>query len=934
MKSDHFKLPSIRTVINRLLITHQVIFFVMIALIMAGAAYLGGQNQLEELNQTTHLLAKLVGEHIDSANRVISVLAAQSPDQKDLDTVTETYAAFDVLYHLDQDGTLVGISPKNKQNLLGMDMSTQPYFTPAQGGLVISDPFISTHTGNPTVYMSIPIANQGGAVVGELSLMNLQESVIQENISKIGTFYILDQNGYLLAHPQYDLVRLYENSSQLDIIEGANQGKKYQVFLSEGELLAAMAVAVPRTKWVAITQAPLMAVYGPYLTPAISGLLLGLILFILIGRRERVGISRTVVDPLSELSQEVESLAVGDHSGRSALHQPATIAEVYSLTESFELMKDAVQSREAALKEGEERFRYQTRFLRNVLNSLTHPFYVIDAQDHRVIMTNEAAHSGPLPEDVTCYALIHGSEHPCEQTGHHCPLQEIKNTKQSAIMDHIHIDKAGQPRHYEVHGFPILDQSGEVMQMIEYSLDITERKLIEEQQQLMATLEERERIGRELHDDLGQVMGYVTVQAQTALQLLENREMNEAHAILNQLSEVAQKAFADVRKYILGIRTDEFHPPADFFVELDQLLDRQMQHYGLQIQVSRPDEWRDSPFAPEVETQLLRIIQEALTNVRKHAGVAAARLIFTEYADQVQVIVEDDGRGFDPPSADDSMSGPELVHGSNGHFGLAIMRERAAAASGRLEVRSAPGEGTRVIIHLPRTILQTEKSPEEATRGVRVLLVDDHPLYLEGLQNLLVARGMHVVGQAYDGLEAQILARDLRPDLILMDLHMPRCDGLQATRVIKSELPEVKIVMLTVAADEKFLFEALKSGASGYLLKSLDRSQFFILLGQVLKGETVLSPGLASRVLSEMAGGESEGIQEEADVPHLTPRQVEVLEHIAAGKMNKEIATSLHISERTVKYHVSKILEKLQLNSRYELGQYARQQRSLPQTED
>jgi DNA-binding NarL/FixJ family response regulator len=126
-----------------------------------------------------------------------------------------------------------------------------------------------------------------------------------------------------------------------------------------------------------------------------------------------------------------------------------------------------------------------------------------------------------------------------------------------------------------------------------------------------------------------------------------------------------------------------------------------------------------------------------------------------------------------------------------------------------------------------------------------------------------------------------------------------------------------------VAADEKILFEVLKYGASGYLLKSLDRSQFFVLLGQVLQGETVLSPGLASRVLAEMAGSESEDVREEVEEPNLTPRQVEVLEQIVSGKMNKEIATSLHISERTVKYHVSKILERLQLNSRYELGEYA-----------
>ena len=137
-------------------------------------------------------------------------------------------------------------------------------------------------------------------------------------------------------------------------------------------------------------------------------------------------------------------------------------------------------------------------------------------------MANEAAHGGPLPGSATCHALVQGNDQPCEMLGQQCPLLEVQKMKEPVVLEHIHIDKAGQPQHYEVHGFPILDQSGEVMQMIEYSLNITERKQIEEQQQLLAVLEERERIGRELHDDLGQVMGFVSVQAQTALQRLDN----------------------------------------------------------------------------------------------------------------------------------------------------------------------------------------------------------------------------------------------------------------------------------------------------------------------------------------------------------------------------------------------------------------------------
>jgi DNA-binding NarL/FixJ family response regulator/anti-sigma regulatory factor (Ser/Thr protein kinase) len=370
-----------------------------------------------------------------------------------------------------------------------------------------------------------------------------------------------------------------------------------------------------------------------------------------------------------------------------------------------------------------------------------------------------------------------------------------------------------------------------------------------------------------------------------------------------------------VRKYILGIRTAEHQPPVDFIAELEQFLDTQRQQYGLETQVSLPDDWLDSPFSQDVEIQLLRVIQEALTNVRKHAGVDKARLLFTQHANEVQVVIEDDGVGFEvvQPAG-------EATKSDKGHFGLTIMRERAESVGGRLEVRSGPGEGTCIILRLPRAIVPAPG--EELARGVRVLLVDDHPMYLEGLRSLLAARGILVVGQAHDGLEALEKARTLRPDLILMDVQMPRCDGVEATRRIKAELPEVRIIMLTMAADSDTLFEAIRSGASGYLLKSLEREEFFSLLGRVIEGETALSPGLAARTLAEFARADAQPPAEET----LTARQREVLELAAQGLTNREIAGMLTISAHTVKYHISQILERLQLQSRHELGRYTQQE--------
>ncbi len=211
---------------------------------------------------------------------------------------------------------------------------------------------------------------------------------------------------------------------------------------------------------------------------------------------------------------------------------------------------------------------------------------------------------------------------------------------------------------------------------------------------------------------------------------------------------------------------------------------------------------------------------------------------------------------------------------------------------------------------------------------MRVLLVDDQPLFIEGLQNLLEARGIEVVGKAGDGLEALARARVLRPDVIVMDIKMPRCDGLQATRLIKSELPAVKIVMLTVSGEDEDLFEAVKSGASGYLLKSMDAHEFYDLIGDLARGEAPLSRGLATRILEEFArqaGREKTAAEDSADDGEgLTPRQTEILSLVAQGLTYKEIGDAVCLAERTIKYHMSQILERLHVRNRAQAIAYAK----------
>ena len=213
----------------------------------------------------------------------------------------------------------------------------------------------------------------------------------------------------------------------------------------------------------------------------------------------------------------------------------------------------------------------------------------------------------------------------------------------------------------------------------------------------------------------------------------------------------------------------------------------------------------------------------------------------------------------------------------------------------------------------------------------RLLLADDHGLFLEGLNNLLRAGGYQVVGAAHDGLEALQLARALHPDVILMDVRMPGCDGLTATRLIQSEMPEIKIVMLTTSAQDEDLFEAIKSGASGYLLKNLEPNELFDYLAGLSRGEAPLSRELSARLLREFARQAdaldehaAEGLPGGPPAAELTPRQREILVLVADGLTYKQVGEALNLSENTVKYHMGEVLQRLHLKNREQVVAYAR----------
>ncbi len=239
-------------------------------------------------------------------------------------------------------------------------------------------------------------------------------------------------------------------------------------------------------------------------------------------------------------------------------------------------------------------------------------------------------------------------------------------------------------------------------------------------------------------------------------------------------------------------------------------------------------------------------------------------------------------------------------------------------------------------VAVPGAVLDAAAGPvgAGAPERIRVLVVDDHVLYRRGLEHVLeLDDDIVIVGEAADGSEAIARAEELLPDVVLMDVRMPRRSGIEACAAIREVAPSARILMLTMSEDESDLFSAVQAGANGYLLKDVPGEEIAASLRAVHGGQSLISPSMASHLLAEFAALSRRGATREdapaVPAPRLTARELEVLRLVARGRSNRDIAGELWISENTVKNHVRNLLEKLQLHSRMEAAMYAVKEKLL-----
>ena len=411
----------------------------------------------------------------------------------------------------------------------------------------------------------------------------------------------------------------------------------------------------------------------------------------------------------------------------------------------------------------------------------------------------------------------------------------------------------------------------------------------------VAVAEERARIARELHDIVAHAVSVMVLQVGAVSHKLPD-SLAEDREALRSVERAGRTALTEMRRLLSAMRHDGEEVelgPQPGLDGLDALLD-DVGRAGLPVELHV--DGQPFPLPRGVDLSAYRIVQEGLTNALKHAHASDADVIVRYRPDELEIEVRDNGQG-------------SATSDGQGH-GLVGVRERVKIYGGEMSAGTSDEGGFVLSTRLP--------VGGEASVTIRVLVADDQSMVRAGFRMLLAGEeDIDVVAEASNGLEAVEKADRFRPDVVLMDIRMPELDGLEATRRILAADNGARILVLTTFDLDEYVYEALRAGASGFVLKDDPPEQLLAAIHVVAGGNALLSPAVTKRVIKQFTRTPRPSPPKELE--DLSEREQEVFRLIARGLSNAEIGKELYISETTVKTHVTHILQKLDLRDRVQV---------------
>jgi signal transduction histidine kinase/CheY-like chemotaxis protein len=740
---------------------------------------------------------------------------------------------------------------------LGDRSRTDEFKIPSSSGEVYYSPvFFDTQSGEPFMRMSIPVTDPAtrqlrGMLVADIRMKFMWDLIASIHLGDSGRAYVADQHGRIIAHRNPSVVLRgthFRVPQRSGIATGLNGTRA---------VLAAEKMQLGRESFYVITELPAAeALHYTYRT--LFAFAAFLVLTLLCAAAIGVVLIRKVVRPIESLAVTAQAISNGDFSqkaGRFRNDETGALADAFNVM-TFRLLETITSLNEqiAERKRAEEKVLRQNDLMHNIMNSLTNPFYVIDARTYTIMMANSAAHFGDLGEPRKCYALTHRRDEPCDGVEHPCTIREVIKAGKPVVLEHAHYDSLGQPSFYNVYGYPIFDGDGNVSQVIEYTIDITDRKKLEEQllqaQKMEAIGNLAGGIAHDFNNLLCAIIGYSEM-------LLEKIPPDDpAYEKVSIIMDAGRKAetltrqlLAFGRRQILEIKVINLN---DVVENMTKILGRVIGE-NIKLEINTRPSIRNVKADPG---QIEQVLMNLAVNARD-AMLSGGRLIIEtedveldeEYARShasvkagpyVMLAVTDSGLGMGREVREKIFEPFFTTKGDKGTgLGLSTVYGIVKQHGGNIYVYSEPGVGSTFKIYLPSTGETKEKpasgEQEPAFRGAgTILVVDDEPSVRRLIVDVLQLSGYRLL-EASSGTEALRIAREagVEIDILLTDLVMPDMNGTELARTFRKDRPSTSVIVMSGYTDSALFSQEMLDEKTAFLQKPISPRKLVSKLASV-----------------------------------------------------------------------------------------------------